>query len=74
MRNLFLLKKFVICICHETGTDRTLGAILLDVGQKPAKLALPLLRRQPRVDGQVLHHGEIIAHPVGQPCQQQSLF
>lgn len=49
------------------------GAILLDVVEEPPQLALPLLRWQPCVDGQVLHHIEITAHLVSQSCQQQSL-
>jgi hypothetical protein len=42
----------------------------VDVVDEAAHLPLPLLRGQPRVHCQVLHHIEIIAHFISQACNQ----
>lgn len=61
-----------VCLMRQKERGQE-GAILLDVVEEPPQLTLPLLGRQPRVDGQVLHHVEVTAHLVRQSCQQQSL-
>lgn len=42
---------------------------LVDVLDEPAHLALPLLRGQPRVHRQVLHHVEVVPHFVSEPLK-----
>lgn len=42
----------------------------MDVVDEAAHLPLPLLRGQPRVHCQVLHHVEIVAHFISQACNQ----
>lgn len=44
----------------------------MDVVDEAAHLPLPLLRGQPCVHCQVLHHVEIIAHLISQACKQRS--